>query len=247
MLSNKIALITGASSGIGLATVEKFLNEGATVIGVGPKTKEISNISGNFTFIECDVTNTYEIDKIHTLVEEKVGKLDSLVTVCDKSYNGSCADITSDLFDKASKHIVMSPMLFATKFSDLLHKSENPSITFDIPIAALMMEKNALSASLNTSLVSYARQCAPQFRPIRVNTVMYGIIKGHLITDEEVESYSKPEFLKLIPAKRLGETKDVANFNAFLASDKARYINSAAMQVDGGYYTLHARSMGSAI
>lgn len=248
MLKDKIALITGASSGIGLATVNKFLKEGATVIGVGPKTEAIENIEGNFTFMECDVTDPEQIKNICKSVEEKYDVLDSLVTVCDKSYEGSTLTIDPDIYDKASRHICLAPMLFTQYLNDMLHKSDHPSIIHDVSINALVMSNDdVMTASLNTAMINYVRQSTPLVSPVRINAVVYGLIKNHLLSPEKEAKYSTPEALEKLPAKRLGEPSDVANFNAFISSDRALYINSTAIQIDGGYYTVSPRSMGSAI
>ncbi|MEG1448126.1 MAG: SDR family oxidoreductase [Oscillospiraceae bacterium] len=245
MLNNKIALITGASTAIGLATIEKFLGEGATVIATGKKTDEINKFSSNFSFIECDITSEESIKKVCEQVEKEHEKLDCLVTICEKRFRGGVTDINSDEFIEASKHIVMAPILFTKFCNEMLHKSENPSITHDVPMDSYMTEKDFLNSSLNTSVINYTRQCAPQIRPVRINSVLFGIIKGHLRTDEEIAVFETPERLAKIPAGRLGEPMDVANLNAFLASDKARYLNTGAWAVDGGYYTQNPRSMGN--
>lgn len=247
MLENKNILVTGASTGIGLATVTKFLKEGATVLGVGPKTDAIKNLGDKFTFFECDVTDESQIKAACKKAEELFDHLDGVVTVCDKYYKGNVTSVEADTFRQASSHIILAPMLFTKYLEDLLKKASTPCILHNVPVSALLIEEDILMASLNTSIVNYVRQSTPQLRPIRVNAVMYGLIKGHLLTPEKEAKYTDPANASFLPAKRLGKPEDVANFNAFLMSDKATYINSCAMQVDGGLYTMNLRSMGSAI
>lgn len=247
MLENKNLLVTGASYGIGLATVKKYLKEGANVLGVGEASDEMKNLGDKFTFFECDVTDEAQIQAACKKAEELFDHLDGLVTICDKSYAGSVTEFDSAVYHKASDHIVLAPMLFTKYAIELLRKAKNPCILHDVPVSALMVEADFMMASLNTAVVNYVRQSVPQLRPVRINAVMYGLIKGHLLSPEKEAKYTDPKNAALLPAKRLGTPEDVANFNAFLMSDKARYINSAAMQVDGGLYTMNPRSMGSAI
>lgn len=244
-LENKIALVTGASTGIGLATIEKFLAEGAVVYGTGAESAKVNDIKGKFTFLSCDITNPKAIEEVCSRIEEEQGKLDILVTVAEKLFRGKVVEVSADDIDEANNHIVKAPMLFTKYCNDMLHKSHNGSIIHDVPIAAYMMEKDYLNSSYNTALINYVRQSCSQIRPVRVNAVLFGIIKDHLMTDAEIAVYEKPERLSKIPAGRLGESIDVANVNAFLSSDKARYLNSGAWTVDGGYYTMNARAVGN--
>ncbi len=247
MLKNRIALITGISSGIGLATAQKLLAQGARVIGVGEAPPKTDDLGPAFSFLPCDVTREDEIRSVCERVEQQHQALDILVTVCDKLYRGGVLEIDGALIEAASHHIVRAPMLFTKFLNSLLRQSAHASIIHDLPVSALMMEEDVLTASLNTAMVNYVRQSAPQIRPIRVNGVLYGLIKGHLLTPEKEEKYTSPEAAALLPAKRLGTPEDVANVNAFLASDRSSYFSSAMLQVDGGLYTMNPRSMGSAI
>lgn len=244
-LENKIALVTGISTGIGVATVKKFLDEGAVVYGIGTKSDKLNDIKGKFTFLPCDVTKPEEIKNVCDKIEEEQGKLDILVTVAEKFFRGSVTDICPCDIEEANKHILIAPMLLTKYCNNMLHKSDNGAILHNVPISAYMMEKDYLNASYNTALVNYVRQCSSQIRPVRVNAVLFGIIKDHLMTPDEIAVYEQPERMAKIPAGRLGESTDVANVNAFLASDKARYLNSGAWVVDGGYYTMNARAVGN--
>lgn len=244
-LENKIALVTGASTGIGVATVKKFLAEGATVYGTGIKSDKVSDITGKFTFIPCDVTNPKEIENVCGRIEDEQGKLDILVTVAEKLFRGGITEVSPCDIEEANKHILIAPMLFTKYCNNMLHKSDNGAILHNVPISAYMIEKDYLNASYNTALVNYVRQCSSQIRPVRVNAILFGIMKDHLMTPDEIAVYEMPERLVKIPAGRIGESIDVANVTAFLASDKARYLNSGAWTVDGGYYTMNARAVGN--
>lgn len=244
MLTDKITLVTGAGTGLGMAVVRRFLKEGARVYGAGARTEKAEPAEG-FTFLECDVSDEEAVRRVCDTVGRQEGRIDAVVTVCETLFRGGVTEISVPLLEAANRAICLPPMLFTKYAVPYLKKSENPSITHDIPMTAYMTEQNYLNSSYNVSLVNYTRQCPTQIRPIRVNAILFGILTDHLLTEEELDFYRKPEQLAKIPAGRLGQSADVAGVNAFLASDKARYLNSGAWAVDGGYYTMNPRSMGN--
>lgn len=238
-------MVVGASTGIGLATVRRFIAEGAYVYGVGEDCSAFAELKEQFTFLKCDVTLESDIERVCAEVADKHHTLDSLVTVASKLFRGGVTQVDAALIEEANKHICVMPMLFTKYCTPMLKKSANPSITHDVPMSAYMTELDYLNSSFSTAVINYSRQACSQIRPIRVNTILFGIMTDHLLTPEEVAVYDTPEHLAKIPAGRLGKGSDVAGVNAFLASDKARYLNSWACAVDGGYYTMNPRSMGN--
>lgn len=246
MLNNKIALVTGISTGIGLASARRFIKEGATVIGVGEETEQLKELGDKFVYIKCDVTNEEEIKRLHQEIQDKYGVLDILLTICDKEYKGRIGEVDEAEMALASKHILYAPILLTKAFTDLLGKSSLASVIHDFPIKAFMMEKDYLMSTLNVSLANFVRQATIQIKPIRVNGVMFGMIKGHMLSAEEEETFTSakaPE--SVIPSGRLGTPEDVANLNNFLADEVSKFFNSALIPVDGAYYTMHARALGN--
>lgn len=242
MLNGYIALITGVTSGIGIATAKKFIEEGATVIGIAKEDKGTENLGEKFNFVQCDVTDEKQIIEVCKSIEAKYEKLDSLVTIADIEYLGNVENVESEVFDEASKHILRAPVLFTKYCMSLLRKSENPSITHDAPVEGFLIEENFLGSIFNNALINYSRQSAASLMGIRVNAACTGVIRSHLLSEEKEAQMSTKEALATIPSGRLGEGKDVASLNCFLASSKARYINSAVITVDGGFYETHPRA-----
>ena len=152
MLNNKIALVTGISTGIGLATAKRYIKEGAKVIGVGDLTDQVKELGEGFEYIKCDVTKEKEISDLHKTVQDKYGVLDILLTICDREYNGKIGEVDESEMEQASKHILYAPMLLTKTFNDLLGKSKLASVIYDFPISAFMMEQNYLLSTLNVSL-----------------------------------------------------------------------------------------------
>jgi NAD(P)-dependent dehydrogenase (short-subunit alcohol dehydrogenase family) len=246
MLNNKIALITGVGTGIGLATAKRYLKEGAKVIGVGDYNKEFDELGENFELVKCDVTNEKDIMELVGHITKKYGVLDILLTICDKEYRGKISEVSGETINQASKHILTAPILLTKNLKDLLAKSTLASVIFDFPVSAFMMDKNYLESIYNMALADYVRQATAQLRPIRVNGVMFGLIKDHFLAKEDEERFAKTEKKEtMIPSQRLGTCEDVANLNNFLADELSKFFNSALIPVDGGYYTTNPRSMGN--
>jgi NAD(P)-dependent dehydrogenase (short-subunit alcohol dehydrogenase family) len=144
MLNNKIALITGVGTGIGLATAKRYLKEGAKVIGVGDYNKEFDELGENFELVKCDVTNEKDIIELVGHITKKYGVLDILLTICDKEYRGKISEVSGETINQASKHILTAPILLTKNLKDLLAKSTLASVIFDFPVSAFMMDKNYL-------------------------------------------------------------------------------------------------------
>jgi len=245
ILADKVALVTGASTGIGRATIHKFMQEGAIVYGVGASSDEIMSITGDFTFIECDPTSEESVKQVCCEVREKIGKLDILVTVAEKMFHGSVLEVNASIIEEANRYICLAPMLFTKYCYGMLKESTNGSIAYNIPAAALMMDKNFLNSIYNVAIINYTRQCCSKLSPVRVNSILFGYMEDHLLTAEEISERSVPEKLAKIPAGRLGDSIEVASVSAFLASDKARYITGSTYTADGGAFTAFSRSMGN--
>jgi 3-oxoacyl-[acyl-carrier protein] reductase len=246
MLNNKVALVTGISTGIGLATATRYLKEGAKVVGVGDLTEEVKALGDGLDYVACDVTKESDVAALSDLMAERYGVLDILTTVCDREYDGRIGEVDEAEMEQASRHILYAPMLLTKHLTDLLGKSELASVIYDLPISAFMIEKDYLASTLNVSLANYVRQATAQLRPIRVNGVMFGLIKGHMLSAEKearFEAADPPE--SMIPSRRLGTPEDVANLNNFLADEVSKFFNSALIPVDGGYYTMNARTFGN--
>ena len=241
----KIVLITGVETGIGKATAERFISEGAFVYGVSTQSNQVVDFGENLKYIILTSKKEEEICDVVTLIEKEQGHLDSLITIGEKWFRNTIATVSAKDIEEANYYNLELPMLFTKYATKLLKLSTNPSITFDVPMSAYMTEANYLNSSYAVALINYTRQATSQIRPIRCNSVMFGIIKDHLLNEEELAVYNTPERLAKIPCGRLGEPKDVSGVNYFLASDKERYLNSGAWSVDGGYYTMNPRSMGN--
>ncbi|MFV0362960.1 MAG: SDR family NAD(P)-dependent oxidoreductase [Suipraeoptans sp.] len=264
MLSGYRVIITGATSGIGLATAKEFLNQGAKVIGMGRNFTKTEGLGENFTAFKCDVTQESEIIAAVKFAKEKFGAVDSLICNAGSAITGNTENVDAEDFERGFKLYLNSHAMFTKYAVPLLRKSKNPSITHTASVASFMIGDSIPYNVLKAALLNYTRQSAAGLlnknpvdisgRPtgvapllegenpyIRVNAVCPGLIRTNLMPDAAWEALGTDEALKAIPSRRIGEDWEVAKLFAFLASPKAGFITGATITIDGGWWTTHAR------
>lgn len=243
-LKNKIAIITGGSRGIGYATADAFLREGAIVIITAStyenaqkakdKLKEKhpdSVVDG----ISPDLTKLESIREAFQYVKENYGCIDILVNNAGLSENTKFSDYTEEMFDKvmdinikgvfnATK--VASECMIAKQSGVILNTSSMVSIYGQPGGIAYPASKFAV----NGLTLSLARELGPN--GIRVNAVAPGITETDMM--KNVPASVIEPLAKKVPLQRLGKPEDIANAFVFLASDEASYITGVVLSVDGG-------------
>ena len=243
MLKNKVAIVTGGTRGIGYAVVEKFLQNGATVVLFGSRqetvTKAIASLKGKNeswevsgawpTLTDADAM-TAEISKI----KDKYGRIDILVNNAGISDSAPIEKYTADHFSKImdlNVNAVMNgiiPVVETMKQQGggcILNTSSMVSICGQPSGVAYPTSKYAL----NGLTWSLARELGPFH--IRVNAVAPGITRTDMVAALPKEMIQP--LIKRIPLRRMGEAEDVANAFLFLASDMASYVTGEILSVDG--------------
>ena len=242
-LKNKVAIITGGSRGIGFATADRFLAEGATVIltASSPATADkavtalqekypASTVAG----ISPDLTSLDAVREAFKKIIEQYGRIDILVNNAGISESTPLTAYTEELFDKVMNLNVKgvfnatraaSESMIAQGAGVILSTSSMVSISGQPSGFAYPASKFAL----NGLTVSLARELGP--KGIRVNAVAPGIIETDMM--KAVPKEVIEPMIQRIPLKRLGQPEDIANAFAFLASDEASYITGVVLSVDG--------------
>lgn len=242
-LDGKIAIITGGSRGIGLATVQAFLAEGATVILCASRPdsaeKAVAGLKAadpeaKVEAIWPELRNYESVKAAFDAVHEKYGVIDILVNNAGMSESTPLANYTPELLDKVMDLNIkgvynctkaVSEYMMAQKSGVILNTSSMVSITGQPAGMAYPMSKFAV----NGITVSLARELGPH--GIRVNAVAPGIIYTDMMRAVPKEVIEP--LIAQIPLRRIGQPEDIANAFVFLASDKASYINGVVLSVDG--------------
>lgn len=239
---NKIALVSGGSSGIGKEIVKQLLNNGAIVIAnysnndiIMEKTrKEINNT--NLMFIKCDITKENQVIEMFKQVKERYGRLDFLVNNAGTNSDSLIEDFELKDFEKIIDVNLIGKFLCTKHSIDLLKNSSCPSI---VNIASRLGIRPCAGASAycaaEAGIINFSQASALELSKykIRVNTISPSLT----ITPLSLSGWTEEEIKEQInnnPLKRLGETIDMANAVLFLLSDKASYINGENINVNGG-------------
>ncbi len=241
--SNKIVVITGGTSGIGLAAARQFIKEGANVVVIGRSPQSVSaakkELGADGLAIAADVTKSAELDSLFRQVREKYGRIDVLYANAGIAKLGSVAETTEEVFDDILDANFRAAYFTVQKALPLL--SDGGAIVFttswfdEVGVAGT----SAVSAS-KAALRNFTRTLAAELigRNIRVNAISPGVIEtplfGKLGLPETNAQELAQALLAQIPAKRFGKPEEVAAAVAFLASDDASYITGVELAVDGG-------------
>lgn len=264
MLKDYIALITGATSGMGLATAKEFIAQGATVVGVGRNFEQTKELGETFIPLKCDVREEEQIIAAAKFVEEKFGKLDTLILNAATGVSATPGDVTAEGYTEAFKLMVLAPALFTKYFEALLRRSENPSILHTASQGAYALDDICIPyESMKAGQVDYVRHAAQWYvnlhdlsiynipigpRPaieegsnpyIRVNVVCPGLIRTNLLDTEMWDALDSEALNWQIPSRRVGRAEEVGKLFAYLASPKAKYISGSVILIDGGWGTAH--------
>lgn len=243
-LDGKIALITGANGGIGLAAAKRFVAEGAYVYITGRRQREldaaVNEIGESVTGVRGDVTDLADLDRIIKTIKDEKGRIDILFANAGLANFGPLGKITEEHFDKTFGTNVKGTVFTVQKALPLL--PDGASIVLN---GAIISVKGApaLSATAATkaALRSFARSWVVELkdRKIRVNVVSPGTVitpgyKNEMhLTDEQIEQV-EAQAAAASPSGRAGTPDDIAKAVVFLASEDSAYINGIELFVDGG-------------
>lgn len=242
-LKNKVAIITGGSRGIGFATADKFLQEGATVIitassqtsadKAAAQLKEM-HPAATVAGISPDLSNLASVRSAFQQATEQYGCVDILVNNAGVSESTPFMEYTEETFDKVMDLNVKgvfnttraaSECMIARGSGVILNTSSMVSISGQPSGFAYPASKFAV----NGLTVSLARELGP--KGIRVNAVAPGITETDMMRSVPKEVLNP--MIQRIPLRRLGQPEDIANAFVFLASDEASYITGVVLSVDG--------------
>ena len=241
-LQHKIALITGAAQGIGLATARKFAREGATVVvcdrdaaAVDAAVAELQAIAPGAWGQACDVTRREQVDALVAAVHARHGRLDVLVNNAGITRDARLVKMTLEQFDavidvnlRAAFHCAqaVAPGMIERGAGVILNASSVVGIYGNFGQTNYAASKAGVIGFTKT----WARELGP--KGVRVNAVAPGFVRTHMLDSipDEVMQLMRER----VPLRRLAEPDELANVYAFLASDEASYVNGAVLEVGGG-------------
>lgn len=246
MFEGQVALITGASSGIGAATAEAFAREGAAVAvnyfknqpGADEAVKRVEKAGREAMAIRADVTRAADVKKMVEAALKKWGRLDILVNNAgDLLARRTLADMTEEYWDQVMDLNLKSVFLCVEAVWKHMAERKSGSI---INVASIAGRNGgglgaAAYSAAKGGMITYTKGLAKELAPrgIRVNAIAPGVI-----ATPYHERYSSPEmmqkFVAAIPVGRAGTSEEIADVIVFLASPAARYMAGETVEVNGG-------------
>ena len=256
-LENKVAVITGATSGIGEATAEIFAAEGAKVIIAGrseQKGKDIATrLGGSVVYQRTDVTNEEDIKAVIALAVSRFGRLDCLFNNAGGPSRGTLETVTPDDF-VYSMNLLLGSVVFGIKHAAPVMKSQGSGcIINNSSIAAIRMKQGGyLYSAAKAGVTHITRVAGVELGPfgIRVNSISPGAIATPIFwggsqvaqtlaaeQNERKMAKLKQSLAKATPLPRAGLDRDIA-YAALSASDEGSFVNCHDLVVDGGRTSL---------
>ncbi len=242
-LQNKVAIVTGGSRGIGLATVKAFLKEGATVVltasSAASAQKAVDQLKeqdkgANVFGISPDLASLASVREAYEQVVKQHGRLDIVVNNAGLSESTPLLNYTEETFDKVMDLNVKGVFNSARIAAEIMEKQGGGVILNTSSMVSIYGQPSGVAYptskfAVNGLTVSLARELGP--KGIRVNAVAPGITETDMM--KAVPKEVIDPMIRQIPLRRLGQPEDIANAFVFLASEEASYITGVVLSVDG--------------
>ncbi|MFL6476245.1 MAG: SDR family NAD(P)-dependent oxidoreductase [Nitrososphaera sp.] len=243
-LDGKIAVITGGNSGIGLATAQRFVDEGAYVFITGRRQSELDVAvkqigKNNVTGVQGDVSNIADLDRLYDRVKQQKGRIDVLFANAGIIELAPLGSITESHFDKIFNINVKGLLFTVQKALTLFQDGGSIILTGSIGGSKGYEGSNVYSAT-KAAIRSFARSWTVDMkqRKIRVNVISPGVIDtpmtSSMVQSEELGEQLKTNLVSAVPLGRMGNPNEVAKAVSFLASDDSSYVTGIELFVDGG-------------
>jgi len=238
----KIALVTGGTSGIGLATALKFVDEGAYVYITGRRQNEldkaINQIGKNVTGVQGDISKLEDLDKLYDIIKQEKGKLDILFANAGTGNFLPLGKITEEQVDRTFDINVKGTIFTVQKALSLFPNKVGSIIVTGSTAGSIGNPAFSVYGASKAALRALVRNWILDLKgtEIRVNVVSPGVILtpayDELFGDalEEVIENNR----NTVPAGKVGTPEEVANAVSFLASDESSYLTGVELFVDGG-------------
>lgn len=243
-LDGKTALITGGSSGLGLATAHRFAAEGAKVFITGRRNEEVeraaAQIGHGAVGVQGDISKMQDLDRLYAVIKEQAGRLDVLFANAGGGEFVPLGQITEAHFDKYFGINVKGTLFTVQKALPLM--PDGAAIVLNGSMVSIQgVPAFSVYAATKAALRSFARTWSVDLKPrrIRVNVVAPGTVvtPGYTnelgMSEEQIKAF-EAEAAANTPLGRTGTPDEIAKAVLFLASDDSSYVNGIELFVDGG-------------
>lgn len=240
-LKNKIAVVTGGNSGIGYATAQELLAQGATVVITGRRPEAVAQAATALgaTGIVADQASLADLDSLVAAVGAQFGKVDILVINAGVATFAPLGDLTESQFDEMAAVNFKGAYFTLSKFLTLLSAGASVALLASNG-ASMALPNSAAYAAGKAALLSLTKSAAAELAPrrIRVNAVSPGPTQTEMMHkfgfDEATLAHMQASIVGQVPLGRLGTAPEVGQLMAYLSSEAASFITGAEFVIDGG-------------
>ena len=242
-LEGKVAVVTGGSTGIGMATAQRFVEEGATVYITGRRQAEldaaIAQLGDKAKAVQSDVSKLEDLDRLYEVIQKDGKKIDILFANAGVGEFAPLGSISEEHYDKTF-NINVKGLLFTVQKA-LPNFSDGGSIILNASIVSIKgMPAISVYSATKAAVRSFARSWANDLkdRQIRVNAISPGPIDTPIYVElagsEEAANGFKKQMASQVPLGRVGEADEIGKVAVFLASNDSSFVNGIELFVDGG-------------
>ncbi len=239
-LSNKIALVTGGNSGIGLATAKLFKEQGAKVIITARSAetfeKAKQEFGSHFDVVQADVSKLEEIDRLYAHIKSKYGKFDILFANAGVAGFAPTLEVTPEYFDNQFNTNVKGLYFTVAKALPLLNKGSSVVLTASV-VASKGFAGSSVYSATKAAVRNFARSWTAEFpvSDVRFNVLSPGPIQTPIFDKMGLPLEQAHGIGESTPIKRMGKPEEMAKAALFLASDDSSYVVGAELMADGGF------------
>jgi NAD(P)-dependent dehydrogenase (short-subunit alcohol dehydrogenase family) len=238
-LDGKVAVITGATSGMALASAKLFVDEGAYVFITGRRQDAVDEavklVGGNVTGVQGDAADLADLDRLFEKVKAEKGSIDVLYANAGTGEEAKLGEITEEHFDQTFGLNARGTLFTVQKALPLLN--DDASIILTASIASIKGWPGwSVYAGSKAVLHAYARVWVSELKDkrIRVNVLSPGQVSTPMMEQALDDPETRKQFEALIPRGEIGRPSELASVALFLASDDSSYVNGQLLNVDGG-------------
>jgi gluconate 5-dehydrogenase len=241
-LENKLALITGGGTGLGLGIAKAFLEAGAKVVITGRREEVLKEAVGelgvNAAFVVNDVSNLAGLPELVHNIEQEHGAIDILVNNAGINVKKHALELTDEEFNRIIQTNLNAVFALTREVARGMTERKNGSIIMITSMAAMYgLSKVAAYGASKTAVLGMTRILASDLSPhgIRVNAIAPGFIDSPMLRKAlDSDAERKAKVMGRTPMGRLGEASDIGYAAVYLASDAAKYVTGVNLPVDGG-------------
>lgn len=237
-LQGQVAVVTGASGGLGVAICEQLHAMGAQVVQADISYTEIADTAERMLAVPCDLANPASISALGQLVQSRFGRCDVLVN--NAAISGTAIhleDFATEQWDKVFHVNLRGALLCAQAMVPMMLAQQSGSIVNVASISAHAPTRIGAYGTSKAGMLGLTQQMAVEWGPrgLRANAVSPGMIRTQLSEKHYQDLAKLQQRTSQIPMRRIGTPADIAGIVAFLASDAAAYVNGQDFVIDGGF------------